>query len=49
MVNMYRRKSKNWGTENNYNGRVCFYSAAMRPKDVDRMTNRVEPDQIAQE
>ena len=48
----YRKNSKNWDTSNNYhncptNGTVGFYSAVLRSKDVDRITNREDPDQTA--
>ena len=48
----YRKKSKNWDTLNYYrdcptNGIVGFYSAILRSKDADRITNRVDTDQTA--
>ena len=48
----YRKNSKNWDTLNHYrncltNGTAGFYSAVMRSKYVDRITNRVDPDQTA--
>ena len=48
----YRKNSKNWDTLNYYrdcptNGIVGFYSAILRSKDADRITNRVDPDQTA--
>ena len=48
----YRKNSKNWGTLNYYrdcptNGIVGFYSAILRSKDADRITNRVDTDQTA--
>ena len=48
----YRKNSKNWDTLNYYcdchtNGIVGFYSAILRSKDVDRITNRVDTDQTA--
>ena len=50
--NSYRKNSKNWDTSNNYhncptNGTVGFYSAVLRSKDADRITNREDPDQTA--
>ena len=49
---VYRKNSKNWDTLNNYrncptNGTVGFYSAVLRSKDADRITNRVDPGQTA--
>ena len=46
----YRKNSKNWDTLNYYrdcpsNGIVGFYSAILRSKDADRITNRVDTDQ----
>ena len=43
---------KNWDTLNYYrdcptNGIVGFYSAILRSKDADRITNRVDTDQTA--
>ena len=48
----YRKNSKNWDTLNNYHncptiGTVGFYSAILRSKDADRITNRVDTDQTA--
>ena len=48
----YRKKSKNWDISNYYrdcptNGIVGFYSAILRSKDADRITNRVDTDQTA--
>ena len=48
----YRKNSKNWDTLNYYrdcptNGIVGFYSAILRTKDADRITNREDPDQTA--
>ena len=48
----YRKNSKNWDTWNNYHncptiGTVGFYSAVLRSKDADRITNRVDTDQTA--
>ena len=48
----YRKNSKNWDTLNYYrdcptNVIVGFYSAILRPKDADRITNRVDTDQTA--
>ena len=48
----YRKNSKNWETLNYYrdcptNGIVGFYSAILRSKDADRITNRVDTDQTA--
>ena len=50
--NIYRKNSKNWDTLNYYrdcptNGIVGFYSAILRSKDADRITNRVDTDQTA--
>ena len=49
---IYRKNSKNWDTLNYYrdcpsNGVVGFYSAILRSKDADRITNRVDTDQTA--
>ena len=49
---IYRKNSKNWDTLNYHrdcptNGIVAFYSAIVRSKDSDRITNRVDPDQTA--
>ena len=49
---IYRKNSKNWDTLNYYrdcptNGIVAFYSAILRSKDADRITNRVDTDQTA--
>ena len=49
---LYRKKSKNWDTLNYYrdcptNGIVGFYSAILRSKNADRITNRVDTDQTA--
>ena len=48
----YRKNSKNWDTLNYHrdcptNGIVAFYSAKLRSKDSDRITNRVDTDQTA--
>ena len=48
----YRKNSKNWDTLNYYrdcptNGIIGFYSAILRSKDADRITNRVDTDQTA--
>ena len=48
----YRKNSKNWDTVNYYrdcptNVIVGFYSAILRSKDADRITNRVDTDQTA--
>ena len=48
----YRKNSKNWDTWNYYrdcptNGIAGFYSAILRSKDADRITNRVDTDQTA--
>ena len=48
----YHKNSKNWDTLNYYrdrptNGIVGFYSAILRSKDADRITNRVDTDQTA--
>ena len=48
----YRKNSKNWDTLDYYrdcptNGIVGFYSAILRSKDADRITNRVDTDQTA--
>ena len=47
-----RKNSKNWDTLNYHrdcptNGIVAFYSAILRSKDSDRITNRVDTDQTA--
>ena len=52
LVITYRKNSKNWDTLNYYhdcptNGIVGFYSAILRSKDADRITNRVDTDQTA--
>ena len=49
---VYRKNSKNWDTLNYHrdcptNGIVAFYSAILRSKDADRITNRVDTDQTA--
>ena len=49
---MYRKNSKNWDTLNFYrdcptNVIVGFYSAILRSKDTDRITNRVDTNQTA--
>ena len=51
---LYRKNSKNWDTLNYYrdcptNVIVGFYSAILRSKDADRITNRVDTDQTAPE
>ena len=51
-TNNYRKNSKNWDTLNYHrdcptNGIVGFYSAILRSKDADRITNRVDTDQTA--
>ena len=48
----YRKNSKNWDTLNYYrdcptNVIVGFYSAILRSKDADRITNRVDTDQTS--
>ena len=48
----YRKNSKNWDILNYYrdcptNVIVGFYSAILRSKDADRITNRVDTDQTA--
>ena len=48
----YRKNSKNWDTLNYYrncptNGILGFYSAILRSKDADRITNRKDTDQTA--
>ena len=48
----YSKNSKNWDTLNYHldcptNGIVAFYSAILRSKDADRITNRVDTDQTA--
>ena len=48
----YHKNSKNWDTLNNYrdcptNATVGFYSAVLRSKDADRITNRVDTYQTA--
>ena len=52
IITIYRKNSKNWDTLNHHrdcptNGIVAFYSAILRSKDSDRMTNRVDTDQTA--
>ena len=49
---IYRKNSKNWDTLDYHpdcptNGIVGFYSAILRSKDADRITNRVDTDQTA--
>ena len=49
---IYRKNSKNWDTLNYHrdcptNGIVGFYSAILRSKDADRITNRVDTDPTA--
>ena len=49
---IYCKNSKNWDTLNYHrdcltNGIVAFYSAILRSKDSDRITNRVDTDQTA--
>ena len=51
-ISNYRKNSKNWDTLNYHrdcptNGIVGFYSAILRSKDADRITNRVDTDQTA--
>ena len=53
-VAAYRKNSKNWDTLNYHrdcptNGIhiVALYSAILRSKDSDRITNRVDTDQTA--
>ena len=51
-VKEYRKNSKNWDTLNYHhdcptNGIVGFYSAILRSKDSDKVTNRVDTDQTA--
>ena len=51
-TSFYRKNSKNWDTLNFYrdcptNVIVGFYSAILRSKDADRITNRVDTDQTA--
>ena len=51
-ISTYRKNSRNWDTLNYYrdcptNGIVGFYSAILRSKDADRITNRVDTDQTA--
>ena len=51
-ISVYRKNSKNWDTLNYYcdcttNGIVGFYSAILRSKDADRITNRVDTGQTA--
>ena len=53
MFDPYRKNSKNWDTLNYHrdcptNGIVAFYSAILRSKDSDRITNRVDTDQTEQ-
>ena len=48
----YRKNSKNWDSLNYYrdcptNVIVGFYSAILRSKDADRITNRVDTGQTA--
>ena len=48
----YRKNSKNWDTLNYHrdcptNGKVAFYSAILRSRDSDRITNRVDTDQTS--
>ena len=50
--NEYRKNLKNCDTLNYYrdcpiNGIVGFYSAILRSKDAERITNRVDTDQTA--
>ena len=52
LEDIYRKNSKNWDTLNYHrdcptNGIVAFYSAILRSKDSDRITNRVDTDQTA--
>ena len=52
-LNKYRKNSKNWDTLNYHrdcptNGIVGFYSAILRSKDADRITNRVDTDRADQ-
>ena len=52
MKTRYRKNSKNWDTLNYYrdcptNGIVAFYSAILRSKDSDKITNIVDTDQTA--
>ena len=49
-INGNRKNSKNWDTLHYHrdcptNGIVGFYSAILRSKDADRITNRVDIDQ----
>ena len=49
---VYGKNSNNWDTLNYYrdcptNGIVGFYSAILRSKYADRITNRVDTDQTA--
>ena len=51
-MDKYRKNSKNWDTLYYYsdcptNGIVGFYSALLRSKDADKITNRVDTDQTA--
>ena len=51
-IGFYRKNSKTWDTLNYHgdcptNGIVAFYSAILRSKDSDRITNRVDTDQTA--
>ena len=51
-IMIYRKNSKNWDTLNYYrdcptNGIVGFYSAILRSKEADRITNRVDTHQTA--
>ena len=48
----YRKNSKNWDNLNYHrvcptNGIFGFYSAILRSKDADKITNRVDTDQTA--
>ena len=52
LTNKYRKNSKNWDTLNYYhdcpsNGIMGFYTAILRSKDADRITNRVDTNQTA--
>ena len=51
---VYRKNSKNWDALDYYrdcptNGIVGFYSAILRSKDADRITNRVDTDQTEEQ
>ena len=51
-IMIYRKNRKHWDTLKYYrdcptNGIVGFYSAILRSKDADRITNRVDTDQTA--